>query len=54
MDNAKDLNVVIAMFNLIGQNGNLWQYQKDEPKNLIRDSNSFKFKARFLACKLQN
>ena len=29
--------------------GSLWQYHKDEQKNLITDSNLFKVKARFLA-----
>ena len=29
--------------------GSLWQYHKNEPTDPIDESNSFKFKARFLA-----
>ena len=54
VDNAKDLDVVIPMFNSIkysynysGTNLGLWQYYKDEAKNPITDSDSFKFKSRF-------
>ena len=56
LDNAKDLNVVMPMYNLIeysdncsGTSRNLWQDYKDEPQNPITDSNSFKFKAELLA-----
>ena len=56
VDNAKYLDAAVLMYNLIeysnkysGTTGGLWQYHKDEPKNSITDSNSFKFKAIFLA-----
>ena len=46
----------MLMYNLIeysdnysGTTGSLWQYHNDEPRNPITDSNSFKFKPRFLA-----
>ena len=56
VDNAKYLDVVMLMYNSIehrdnysGTTGSLWQYHKDEPRNPITESNSFKFKARFKA-----
>ena len=46
IDNAKDLDVVMPMHNLIEYSdnylwttGNFWQYHKNEPKNSITDSN---------------
>ena len=52
VDNLKDLNVVMPMYNLVEysskyykQSGRLWQYYRDEPKATITDSESFKFKA---------
>ena len=52
IDNAKDLDIVIPMYNLIGYSdnyakatGSLWQYFRDEPAdNNIEDSKSFKTK----------
>ena len=53
VDNSKDLNVVIAMYNIIENNGNyaktsgkVWKYQNDDPNINITDSKSFKFKAK--------
>ena len=50
VDEAKDLDVVMPMYNVIeyGNNyaitpGSLWQYQKDSPNDDITDSESFKF-----------
>ena len=52
MDNAKELDVVKPIYNLIEYNnnyakvsGSLWQYYKDDPNYNISDSESFKFKA---------
>ena len=51
MDSAKDINMLIPMYNLIGLNdyylktfGSLWQYYKDEPNNNLADYESFKSK----------
>ena len=56
VDNVKDLDVVMRMYNLMEYSdnysrtsGSLWQYHKNEPTDPIDESNSFKFKARFLA-----
>ena len=53
--NVKAVYAVMIMYNLIkhsencsGTTGNLWQYHKYDPKNPITNSNSSKFKARFL------
>ena len=53
VDNAKDLDVVMRMYNLIGCRYNnakisrrLWQYHKDDVNDKITDSESLKFKAR--------
>ena len=47
--NAKDLDVVMSMYNLIEcsnnyskTTGSLWQYYKDEPNATLTDSESFK------------
>ena len=52
IDNAKDIDIVMSMYNLIEYSdnyaktsGNLWQYFRDEPDdNNIEDSESFKSK----------
>ena len=53
LDNAKDLNVVMLMYNLTEYSENysktsesLWQYWKDVPNDPI-ESESFKFKSKF-------
>ena len=55
VDNAKDLDVVMSMYNLIGYcdnyskiSGSLCQFCRDEPNDNITDSESFKFKSKFL------
>ena len=51
IDNAKDIDIVMPMYNLIeySQNyaktsGSLWQYYRDEPNDNLTDSEAFKFK----------
>ena len=51
VDNAKDFNIVMTMYNLIEYSdnyvktlGSLWQYYRDEPNNNLANSESFKFK----------
>ena len=51
IDNAKDIDIVIPMYNLIKysdnyakRSGSLWQYFRDEPADDIEDSESFKTK----------
>ena len=51
VDNAKDINIVMPMYNLIEYSdnyakttGSLWHYFRDEPNDDIEDSESFKFK----------
>ena len=53
MDTARDIDIVLPMYNLIeyGDNysktsGSSWQYDKDEPKDNIADSESFKSKVK--------
>ena len=53
IDNAKDIDIVMSMYNLIEYSdnysktsGNLWQYYKDEPNDNIADSESFKYKVK--------
>ena len=48
-DNAKDIDIVMPMYNLIEYSdnyakttGSLWQYFRDEPNNNLADSESFK------------
>ena len=55
VDNAKDLDVVMTMYNLIEHSDNYskksecsWQYCKDEPNNAITESESFKITSDFL------
>ena len=50
-DNAKDIDIVMPMFNLIKYSdnysktsGSLWEYYKDEPNDNLADSESFKSK----------
>ena len=50
VDNAKDIDIVMSMYNLIEYSGNyvktsgsLWQYYRDEPNDNSADSESFKF-----------
>ena len=51
VDNAKDIDIVMPMYNLIEYSdnyaktsGNLWQYFRDEPDDDLEDSESFKSK----------
>ena len=51
IDNAKDIDIVMLMYNLIEysdnyakRTGSLWQYFEDEPNNNIPNSKSFKSK----------
>ena len=53
IDNAKDIDIVMPMCNLIEYSdnysktsGSLWQYYKDDPKNNITWSESFKSKVK--------
>ena len=53
IDNAKDIDILIPMYNLIEFSDNyskpslsLWQYYKDEPNDNIADSESFKSKVK--------
>ena len=51
--NAKDIDIVMPMYNLIEYSdnyaktsGSLWQYYTDEPNNNLANSESFKFKVK--------
>ena len=51
IDNAKDIYIVMPMYNLIEYSdnyaktsGSLWQYYRDEPDDNLADSESFKSK----------
>ena len=51
IDNAKDIDIVMPMYNLIEYNdnysktsGSLWQYYRDGPHDNLADSKSFKSK----------
>ena len=53
IDNAKDIDIVMAVYNLIEYSdnysktsGSLWQYYKDEPNDNLADSESFKSKVK--------
>ena len=53
IDNAKYIDVVMPMYNLIEYSnnysktsGSLWQYYRDEPNENITESESFKFKVK--------
>ena len=51
IDNAQDIDIVMAMYNLIEYSdnysktsGNLWQYYKDDPSDKMTQSESFQSK----------
>ena len=51
IDNARDIDIVMPMYNLIEYSDNysktsgiLWQYNRDEPNDNLRDSESIKSK----------
>ena len=53
VDNAKDIDIVMSMYNLIEYSdnyakisGSLWQYFRDEPDDDLEDSESFKSKVK--------
>ena len=53
LDNAKDIDIVMPMYNLIEYSdnyaktsGSLWQYYRDEPNDNLANSESFKFKVK--------
>ena len=53
IDNAKDIDTVMSMYNLIEHgddyakiSGSLWQYYRDEPNDKLADSESFKSKTK--------
>ena len=53
LDNAKNVDIVMPMYNLIGYSdnysktsGSLWQYYKNDPNDNITESESFKFEAK--------
>ena len=53
IDNAKDIDIVMLMYNFIECSGNysktsgsLWQYYKDDPNDNMADSESFKYKVK--------
>ena len=53
VDNAKDIDIVMPLYNLIEYtdnyaktSGSLWQYYRDEANNNLADSESLKFKVK--------
>ena len=55
IDNAKDIDIVMPMYNLIEYSdnyskasGSIWQYYKDEPNDNLTDSESFKSKIKII------
>ena len=53
VDNAKDIDIVMLVYNLIEYSdnyaktsGSLWQYYRDEPNDNLANSESFKFKVK--------
>ena len=55
IDNARDIDIVMAMYNLIEYYdnysktfGSLWQYYKDGPSDNLADSESFKSKVKII------
>ena len=55
IDNAKYIDIVMPMYNLIEysdnyskSSGSLWQYCKDEPNDNIANSESFKYKIKII------
>ena len=60
IDNAKDIDIVMPMYNLIEYSdnysktsGSLWQYYRDDPNDNLVDSESFKSKIKITGKKLQ-
>ena len=60
VDNAKDLDIVMPMYNLIEYSdnyaktsGSLWQYYRDESNDNLANSESFKFKVKITGKTLQ-
>ena len=54
-DNAKDIDVVLPMYNLIAYSNNysktsgrLWKYYRDGPSDNIANSESFQFKVEII------
>ena len=61
VDNAKDIGIVMPMYNLIEYSdnyakttGSLWQYFRDEPDDDLEDSESFKSKIKITGKTLNN
>ena len=61
IDNAKDIDIVMPMYNLIEYSdnysktsGSLWQYSKDDPNDNITQSESFKYKIKITGKTLEN
>ena len=55
IDNAKDIGVVMPMYNLLEYSnnyskasGNLWQYYRDEPNDNVANSESFRSKIKII------
>ena len=55
IDNAKDIGVVMPMYNLLEYSnnyskasGNLWQYYRDEPNDDVANSESFRSKIKII------
>ena len=55
IDNAKDIGVVMPMYNLLEytnnyskSSGNLWQYYRDEPNDNVANSESFRSKIKII------
>ena len=53
IDNAKDLDVAMPIYSFIKYNdnysktsGNLWQYYRDEPSDILTNSESFRFRVK--------
>ena len=53
VDNAKIIDIVIPIYNLTEYcdnysktSGSLWQYFRDDPKDILTNSESFKFKVK--------
>ena len=53
IDNAKDIDIVMPMYNMIEYSdnysktsGSSWQYYKDDPNNNLASSESFKYKVK--------
>ena len=61
VDNAKDIDIVMPMYNLIENrdnyaktSGSLWQYFRNEPNDNLADSESFKSKIKITGKTLNN